>query len=551
MTVLRVMTAFLVALAVAPNATAAESPWPAWVSSLPRAVSESPVAARLPEASSTTSASSSGVLGAADGVEAATNRQSSSASDWAGIWQGWACSGAACDVRLVIDPPSVATAGDGVSRRRLTVAVASSAWSLTEQVDATVIGREWQATLAQGRRLGLRARDDGDLEFGVWSTPGEMLMMGVVSQKPPPYRREVRWIDTPWTDREGGGNGESERIRLEALLHRPAGPGPYPTLVFHHGSTGVGNRPEFFRVTWSSPAISAWFTARGWQVVYPQRRGRGQSGGHYDEGFKPNRSSYSCEVDASLQGAERALADIDLALKSIGRWPDVMAHRLVVGGVSRGGVLAVVQAGREPELAAGVINFVGGWVGERCPGWKEINAGLFASGGRYPRPQLWLYGEGDPYYPADKGRAGIEAFRRAGGQADFRLVTPLDPGMGHSIDYQPTLWAQPVAAYLSGLKAESEYWQLAGTQGVVRVVIVPPDRVRDVDGYRRQIDHLCPAAETCFVNFHTNSTGADVTLPLPDAIAREVTARFRRSAKVGRELFEWNCNLKIEDAPCF
>ena len=480
------LAALVTALMAAPDAAAAESPWPVWVSALPRAVPESPVAARLPEAipvTPQTPASSATSVGAVSGVEAAAGLSSPSSSDWTGAWQGWACIRAACDVRLVIDPPSATAAGDGASTRRLTVAMASSAWSLTEQVEAAVVGREWQATLTQGRRLALRARDDGDLELGVWSAQGAMLMMGVVSQKPPPYRREVRWIDTPWTESEGesksksggggegegegGGQGEGKDVRLEALIHRPTGPGPYPTLVFHHGSTGVGNRPEFFRVTWSSPAISAWFTARGWQVVYPQRRGRGQSGGRYGEGFTPDRSRYSCEVDPSLQGAERALADIDLALKAIRRWPDVMAGRLVVGGVSRGGVLAVVQAGRDPELAAGVIN------------------------------------------------------------------------------------SKPVAGYLDSLKAGSEDWQLAGTQGVVRVVIVPADRVRDADGYQRQIDRLCPPGDTCFVNFHTNSTGADVTLPLPDAIAQEVTARFRRSAKVGREVFEWRCDLKIEDAPCF
>jgi len=99
--------------------------------------------------------------------------------------------------------------------------------------------------------------------------------------------------------------------------------------------------------------------------------------------------------------------------------------------------------------------------------------------------------------------------------------------------------------------AANDDWPLVGTQGVVRVVIVPADQASDAEAYQRQIDRLCPPGETCFVNFHTNSTGATAALPLPDAIAREVTARFRRSAKVGREIFEWSCRLKVEDAPCF
>lgn len=131
--------------------------------------------------------------------------------------------------------------------------------------------------------------------------------------------------------------------------------------------------------------------------------------------------------------------------------------------------------------------------------------------------------------------------RRRGSVAEAALVA-------RSLLALVTLVA-PLAS--TGVAAAEDDWTLVGTQGVVRVVIVPTDRVRDVEGYRHQIDRLCPPGETCFVNFHTNSTAAEPGLPLPDAIANEVTARYRRSAKVGREILEWNCRLKIEDAPCF
>ena len=38
-----------------------------------------------------------------------------------------------------------------------------------------------------------------------------------------------------------------------------------------------------------------------------------------------------------------------------------------VGGVSRGGVVAILQAGDQTTQGAGVLNFVGGWVGHPHP----------------------------------------------------------------------------------------------------------------------------------------------------------------------------------------
>ena len=86
-----------------------------------------------------------------------------------------------------------------------------------------------------------------------------------------------------------------ERVNLvvSVVLPGPAGDGPYPTLVFHHGSTGFGNQPALFTRKSRCVMPTRWFVDRGWAVVLPNRRGRGGSEGHYDEGFDPTRSHYS------------------------------------------------------------------------------------------------------------------------------------------------------------------------------------------------------------------------------------------------------------------
>ena len=70
---------------------------------------------------------------------------------------------------------------------------------------------------------------------------------------------------------------DGKPLRLELQVRKPPGPGPFPTVLFNHGSTGRGNNPELFRRCWSSPTVATFFDERGWMVIFPQRRGRGAS----------------------------------------------------------------------------------------------------------------------------------------------------------------------------------------------------------------------------------------------------------------------------------
>ena len=107
---------------------------------------------------------------------------------------------------------------------------------------------------------------------------------------PPPLAQE--WIATPFVE---AGNP----VRLEVLVRKPEGPGPFPAVVFNHGSTGRGNDPSLFTRSWSSVQAADYFVERGWMVLFPQRRGRGASEGRYDEGFTADRSAYACEFQPS------------------------------------------------------------------------------------------------------------------------------------------------------------------------------------------------------------------------------------------------------------
>ena len=99
--------------------------------------------------------------------------------------------------------------------------------------------------------------------------------------------------------------------------------------------------------------------------------------------------------------------------------------------------------------------------------------------------------------------------------------------------------------------AEGEAWQVIGRQGIVELVLVPTGQAAERQAYDRQIDRLCKPQQTCFLNFYTNAKAIPVAVPLPDQIASEATATFRRSVKQGAELFMWSCRMKIASGECF
>jgi dienelactone hydrolase len=356
---------------------------------------------------------------------------------WSGRWQGWACMGKACDIKVAVERMQ----GEGAT---VVYSGASATGANLHRGEAEFVGDELHLRLAAGAKLVLRLRADGDMEMSLWRPDTRLLSAGVLTQRPlqAPYVRSVEQLATPWTH-------EGQPVALAVIVYRPtSGAGPWPTLVVNHGSTGNGDRPQLFPLVFTSGAIARHFTQQGWQVIFPQRRGRGGSGGLYDEGFAPDRSGYSCDPRHSLPGFDRAIEDVDLVMQHVFARPDVDARRVLISGISRGGILATAYAGLHPQRLAGVINFVGGWMGDGCAQVVQINPVLFRRGAGYPRPTLWLYGTGDSFYKLPHSRANFEAFRAAGGQGRF-IAYEMPAGQnGHFIADRPDLWQGDVDSYV-------------------------------------------------------------------------------------------------------
>lgn len=235
--------------------------------------------------------------------------------------------------------------------------------------------------------------------------------------------------------------------QLEIVAARPARPGPPPALLFNHGSTGDGRNVAVRRRTIAPAVVADWFTERGWMVLFPQRRGRGKSGGAYGEGLAADGSGYTCDIAIATLGFERAADDMEAVVRHLQSRPDVDQRRLVISGVSRGGILAIAYAGMRPNLFAGAINFNGGWLGRHCENHAIVNPALFARGATAGVPTLWLHGSRDQYYSIAHCRANFDRFRAAGGTGQF-VAAP----MGHALLFKPALWTDYVERYLRDIE---------------------------------------------------------------------------------------------------
>jgi pimeloyl-ACP methyl ester carboxylesterase len=273
----------------------------------------------------------------------------------------------------------------------------------------------------------------------------------------PPFARFAHGVDYRFertTVTTGGA-------RLVAYVYVPLKNDRKEAVLFSHGSTGGGATAPDEPVVPPRPVIE-FFVSRGYTLVAPARRGRGESSGRYGEecGTWSGACTIADETALFEPGLEEAAADNTAVLDQLvlGRLVP-KDSKVVFAGISRGGFLSLVMAARRPEVAKGVVSFVGGWFSVRDDYSPELNQKRLAlqrhrlaSAARTVRvPTLWVHAARDPFYSDAVSRQLFEAFTGAGGNGRYHYVEAHTLASGHAVATDATLWAQQAGDFLAAL----------------------------------------------------------------------------------------------------
>ncbi|WP_326796808.1 S9 family peptidase [Streptomyces sp. NBC_01808] len=179
-----------------------------------------------------------------------------------------------------------------------------------------------------GTISGATARPDGTVEFH-WSSGAEPPQVrsaqgAVVVQPPGPAAPRSVPVEDAWVDGPGG--------RIHALVQRPPGEGPFPCVFDVHGGPTWQDSDAFA----AGPA--AWVD-HGFAVVRVNYRGSTGYGREWTDALKHRVGLIELEDIAAVRewAVASGLAD---------------PERLVVGGGSWGGYLALLALGTQPDVWA-------------------------------------------------------------------------------------------------------------------------------------------------------------------------------------------------------
>jgi pimeloyl-ACP methyl ester carboxylesterase len=279
----------------------------------------------------------------------------------------------------------------------------------------------------------------------------------------PPYARFAHGVDYSFKriPTSIAGAAGAQPITLVSYVYTPLKNDRREAVLFSHGSTGGGTTAPGEPLVPARPVIE-FFVTRGYTVVAPQRRGRGESGGTYGEecGVWSGACTMADETALFDSGLDQAIADSTAVLDQVVLGKLVPKDsKVLFAGVSRGGFLSLVLAARRPELAKGVISFVGGWFSVRDDYAAEMNdkrlklqTDRLAAAAKTVRvPTLWIYAARDPFYGPVPTRAFFDAFISGGAKGNYVFVETHTLGSGHMVATDGSLWQQPADALLREL----------------------------------------------------------------------------------------------------
>lgn len=170
----------------------------------------------------------------------------------------------------------------------------------------------------------------------------------------------------------------SGKLRLTAYLWKPAGTGPFPAVLFNHGSGGAdADHTAGMPITQAANVLAPFFLKHGYAFLYPFRRGHGPSASQalfMQDVLRREEQLKGKDARRHLQFLllkTEQLDDVMAALAFLKTVPGIDPDRIGIAGHSFGGSLTLLAAERDRTVRAAVTFAAAADSWDRSPELRE------------------------------------------------------------------------------------------------------------------------------------------------------------------------------------
>jgi dienelactone hydrolase len=229
----------------------------------------------------------------------------------------------------------------------------------------------------------------------------------------------------------------SGKLKLHGALWKPAGAGPFPAIVWNHGSE---KNPS------TKPELAAFYTSHGYVFFVPYRRGQGGSPGPYIQDLVESASRFSRSARmVELQDEDNA--DVVAAVNYLKSQSFVDAERMAISGCSYGGIQTLL-AGEKNLGVKALIPFAPGAMSWDKASELQVRLKRAVDNAKAP---IFLVQAANDFSTAPSHELGREAQFR---HVDFRtkIYPPFgstpEEGHGKFCSTATSVWGNDVLAFL-------------------------------------------------------------------------------------------------------
>lgn len=243
---------------------------------------------------------------------------------------------------------------------------------------------------------------------------------------------------------------QSGKLILTGLLWRPAGQGPFPTVIFSHGNYGAAD--TLYNPLMQISLLGPLFAGRGYNYLGLFRRDVGLSKG---QGNNSSDLMNSALTEMGPVGRNRIqlqqletdqLQDMISGLRYLRKRKDVDAQRIAIVGHSFGGSLALIVAEQDPGLKAVVLFGAGGYSWDQS---SQLRIRLIRAADLITAPILIIHAQND--YSTNPGYA-LDSILKESKKPHELIIYPKfgnSKSEGHNLIFlDSSIWDKDVFRFL-------------------------------------------------------------------------------------------------------